>query len=247
MTALAAALTVLAALTWTQRPLRRQLATVLGRTSAATSSRGPRLSQRTVFHLAASLCGIGVCLAIGQWWGIVPGIGIAVLGPRLLARLESRADRERRHVLHRQSADCADLLAACLVSGAPVTTAVDAVARSLGEPIATPLQALVTQMRWGADGRNAWSTLASDPCLGPLARAVVRSLESGAPLANLLPGIADDLRRDAAREAQAAARSAGVRAVAPLAACFLPAFFLLGVVPVVVSLVMPFLTGGPFG
>lgn len=205
------------------------------------------MSQQTVFHLASALCGLGVCLAVKQWWGIAAGVAIAVLGPRLLAKLESRSDRERRQALHRQSADCADLLAACLASGAAVTTAVDAVARSLGEPIALPLRALVTEMLLGADGRVAWSTLTDDPGLGPLARAVVRSMESGAPLAQLLPGIADDLRREVAREAQAAARSAGVRAVAPLAACFLPAFFLLGVVPVVASLVLPFITGGPFG
>lgn len=246
MTALAAVLVVLAVLAWTAPRRRQPLPGLLGRTALASPTRVPRLSQHTVFRLAAALCGLGVCLAVKQWWAVVAGIAIAMLGPRLLAKLESRSDRERRQALHRQSADCADLLAACLASGAPVTTAVDAVARSLGEPIALPLRSLVTEMLLGADGRLAWGTLAHDPGLGPLARAVVRSMESGAPLAQLLPGIADDLRREVAREAQAAARSAGVRAVAPLAACFLPAFFLLGVVPVVVSLVLPFISG-PLG
>jgi hypothetical protein len=32
-----------------------------------------------------------------------------------------------------------------------------------------------------------------------------------------------------------------VRSVAPLAACFLPAFLLIGIVPVVASLALPFL------
>jgi hypothetical protein len=35
---------------------------------------------------------------------------------------------------------------------------------------------------------------------------------------------------------EVAARTAGVRAVIPLVACFLPAFILLGVVPVVAGL-----------
>jgi hypothetical protein len=35
---------------------------------------------------------------------------------------------------------------------------------------------------------------------------------------------------------EVAARSAGVRSVAPLAACYLPAFILLGIVPVVASM-----------
>ena len=42
----------------------------------------------------------------------------------------------------------------------------------------------------------------------------------------------------------AAARAAGVRAVGPLAAAFLPAFLMIGVVPVVVSLALPFLATG---
>ena len=44
------------------------------------------------------------------------------------------------------------------------------------------------------------------------------------------------MRRDRQRAVEVAAQAAGVRAVAPLAACFLPAFLLLGVVPVVASL-----------
>jgi hypothetical protein len=35
---------------------------------------------------------------------------------------------------------------------------------------------------------------------------------------------------------QAAARAAGVRVVAPLALCFLPAYLVIGVVPIVASL-----------
>jgi hypothetical protein len=41
-----------------------------------------------------------------------------------------------------------------------------------------------------------------------------------------------------------AARSAGVRAVAPLGLCFLPAFVLVGVVPTVVGLATAALHGG---
>jgi pilus assembly protein TadC len=55
-------------------------------------------------------------------------------------------------------------------------------------------------------------------------------------LVDVLPVIAEELRRDARVRAEAAARSAGVRAVLPLVACFLPAFLLIGVVPVVASL-----------
>jgi hypothetical protein len=58
------------------------------------------------------------------------------------------------------------------------------------------------------------------------------------PLAQALTRVADDLRARRRGELLAAARVAGVTAVLPLGLCFLPAFALLGVVPVVVSLVV---------
>ena len=81
--------------------------------------------------------------------------------------------------------------------------------------------------------------MAGVPALEPVVAALIRSSESGAPMSTVLARIAEDMRRDRQRTVEVAARSAGVRAVAPLAACFLPAFLLTGVVPVVASL-----TGG---
>ena len=155
--------------------------------------------------------------------------------------MESRRDRERREAMERQAAAAADLLAACLASGAPLATAVAAVGRALGDPIAEPLGTLVASLHLGADPHDAWRGLEAQPGLATLSRAVVRSLASGAPLTRTLPGIAEDLRRRSRSQVEAAARAAGVRAVAPLAACFLPAFLLVGVVPIVASLAMPFL------
>ena len=45
--------------------------------------------------------------------------------------------------------------------------------------------------------------------------------------------LADDERDRARWAAEAAAQRAGVRAIGPLVVCFLPAFVLVGVVPVV--------------
>jgi hypothetical protein len=53
--------------------------------------------------------------------------------------------------------------------------------------------------------------------------------------------VAEDQRDEARSRAEAAARAAGVRSVAPLVACFLPAFILIGIVPVVASLALPLL------
>jgi pilus assembly protein TadC len=76
-----------------------------------------------------------------------------------------------------------------------------------------------------------------------LVRALGRALDSGAPVATTVAAVADEQRRRRRWAAEAAARRAGVLAVAPLALCFLPAFVLLGVVPVVLSIAADVLGG----
>jgi tight adherence protein B len=59
---------------------------------------------------------------------------------------------------------------------------------------------------------------------------------AGVPAAALLRAAADDVRDDVAADALAAAERLGVRLVLPLGTCVLPAFVLVGVVPVVVGI-----------
>ena len=59
---------------------------------------------------------------------------------------------------------------------------------------------------------------------------------AGAPTVGLLLAEAERRRADADAEGRAAAASVAVRLVVPLAVCVLPAFMLLGVVPVLVAL-----------
>jgi len=66
---------------------------------------------------------------------------------------------------------------------------------------------------------------------------VSAAAESGAPLSDVLAGLAEDARARALLAARLRARAVGVRAVLPLGLCFLPAFVLLGVVPLVAGMV----------
>lgn len=66
---------------------------------------------------------------------------------------------------------------------------------------------------------------------------------AGVPAAALLRAAADDVRDDVAAEALAAAERLGVRLVLPLGTCVLPAFVLVGVVPVVVGILSSTVTG----
>jgi pilus assembly protein TadC len=75
------------------------------------------------------------------------------------------------------------------------------------------------------------------PGAARLIAAAVRTSASGAALAGALGRLADDLRADRAVSAESAARRAGVFIVLPLGLCFLPAFILAGLTPVVVAVI----------
>jgi Flp pilus assembly protein TadB len=183
--------------------------------------------------------GCAAAAALALWPGAL-GLGLAtvclVVVPRVIGRLESRRDRRQRELLGRQAPALVDLLAATLASGAPMRSALAAVSAAVDDPARSAVGPVVAALDLGADASLAWQHLADDPVLSPVVTAVVRSERTGAPLATLLAHLAADLRRAPRATVEIAARSAGVRAVLPLAACFLPAFLLLGVVPVVAAL-----------
>jgi pilus assembly protein TadC len=93
----------------------------------------------------------------------------------------------------------------------------------------------VAALRLGADPEAVWREVARIEGLAVLARAFARSQQSGAALADLLPRVADEVRASARARAEARIRTASVRLTAPLGAALLPAFVLLGVVPVAAS------------
>jgi pilus assembly protein TadC len=129
----------------------------------------------------------------------------------------------------------ADLLAAALRAGAPVDRAAAAVADALGGPLGDRLARTARSLRLGAGPPEAWAHLSDVPGAGRLVAAAVRSSASGGALAGALGRLADDLRSDRRVAAEAAARRAGVLIVLPLGLCFLPAFLLAGLVPVIVA------------
>lgn len=196
--------------------------------------------EETVPAWVGTACGIslgvGVAVMIGSAVGVVLGLGAALVLPVLLSRLESRSSRSRRVAIARQLPEVADLLAATLASGAPPGQACRAVAAAVDEPLSSMLDLVSASLRLGASGGEAWSTADPDGSLRPISAAFIRSESSGAPIADLLSAAAGDLRRRHRSAVEVAARSAGVRAVGPLAACFLPAFLLVGAMPVVASM-----------
>lgn len=130
-----------------------------------------------------------------------------------------------------------DLIAAALDVGLAPVGALAAVAVGVPEPDRSRLRRALAMVDIGGDAAAAWRMLADDPVLGPLAHALERSERSGAPIAAAVRGLADEARRERRAARLAEARRVSVRTAVPLGACFLPAFFLIAIVPTVIALV----------
>jgi Flp pilus assembly protein TadB len=184
-----------------------------------------------------------VLLLLGGVLGLVVAAATATAVVAVVPRLPSAAARRANERLEVDLPVAADLIAACLVSGSALPDCLAAVGDALGGPVGELLAEVVAALRLGADPGAVWDPWVTHPSVGPLARVLRRSSRSGAPTAAAVHGVAETLRAARSAAAQARAHGAGVRAVAPLGLCFLPAFLLIGVVPTVIGLATAALAG----
>lgn len=134
-----------------------------------------------------------------------------------------------------------DLAAICLQAGLPTERALELAAQAGGDR--SGLGRLGRALELGGEdpadsaerGRDGPSATAE--ALESVAALIGFSRATGVSLAPLLRGLASDLRRTEHRRRQLAAARLGVQLVIPLGVCILPAFILLGVVPVLLTLV----------
>lgn len=126
------------------------------------------------------------------------------------------------------------LFAACAQAGLPPSAAAAAVADT--HDSASPWHTTAALLALGADPARAWSELRPLPGGADLANLVTLSNSSGSSLAGGCVRIAQRLRAEGKDRATAKAERAGVLIAIPLTAFFLPAFFALGLAPVVISL-----------
>ncbi|WP_157536486.1 type II secretion system F family protein [Kitasatospora mediocidica] len=221
-------------------------ATGLGVGGRAARGRRWPWSWRRLWKESArpGLAGLAVAVAVGGPVGLLVGVLLAVALQRWLPAERSAADRRREHEdaqLVAQLPLASELLAACLSSSATPAQAAAAVAQTVGGPLGARLSAIASELSLGAPPVLCWGRLGDDcPALAPLARCLVRTSVSGAPPAAPLSGLAVAQRATASRAAHERVRRAGVLATAPLGLCFLPAFVLIGIVPVVMGLAASF-------
>ncbi len=195
---------------WVEDPRRRGALCVLAWATVLWLVQGP---------LAAGLAAVPLGLGFSWWVGT----------------LESPSVTRARDQLARDLPVAVDLFAACAYVGRPPGQSLTIVARAIGGPLGVRLDEINARLALGADPYSEWKRVSGDDQLASLARTMLRTLESGAPLVDGLTRLAADRRRERRTHVQMRARTVGVKAAGPLAACFLPAFMLIGVVPTVAS------------
>ena len=202
------------------------------RTGSGPSRHDPQAGGR--LKAPASLgAGFGALMLVGGWLGLAAGLVCAAVVWRILGRMEPAAVRRRRERLERALPHAVDLIAASLAVGSSPTTAVQLVAEAVDPPMRDELAAVTSRLALGVDPVRVWSEVGRHPTLGPLGRRLVRAIDTGSSVSEAMHRLAEDLRRDARADAEARARAVGVKAAAPLGLCLLPAFILVGVVPLV--------------
>ncbi|HET7683597.1 MAG TPA: type II secretion system F family protein [Marmoricola sp.] len=205
-----------------------------GKRSGEVPDRGLLLTLRPAVALGSFLAG---WLVVGGSVGPVAGVVLAGLTWRALGDAEGPAARRRRERLARDLPLGVELLGACVRSGAPVESSLGTVAAAVGGPLGETLRGVEHRLALGLDPLTVWRQLAAQPTLAPLGRAVARSHESGASVVEAIEALSADLREQSRTEAQVRANAVEVRAAAPLGVCFLPAFLLIGVVPLIAGVV----------
>jgi Flp pilus assembly protein TadB len=207
------------------------LLTTSAPTVASFRSRPTRSSTgrlRRVF-LAAVILAAGV-VAIGGAVGIA--VGVAGAGVVAMVRPVANVPAINADDL----AVVVDLVAGCLAAGASLPDALDAAAVAAEDTLRTACTGVAAELRAGTPPEEAWQSWLADPGLAPVARTAVRTMQTGAAAAADLQRTSARLRARRRAQAQQRVSQASVWLVVPLGLCFLPAFVLVAVVPLVIGL-----------
>ena len=222
-----AAVLVAAAAALVARPSRARLRLRLGRPARARLTHRSSPTQVRLVGAASALVGLAT---FGPSVALTVGVVVVV---SLLVRRVARARRQRVEV---DVALSIDLLGAAVACGSLPALALAAVAPGGGGPVGQVFAEAATALSLGVDPALVWARVGTAvPALGPAARACARAASSGAGVADELFRLAAAARADAQVRRRRRLERAGVWLVLPLGLCFLPAFVLVAVVPVVLS------------
>ncbi|QDP95121.1 type II secretion system F family protein [Microlunatus elymi] len=166
-------------------------------------------------------------------WLTAPPVAAAMI--IFLGKVERPAARRRRERMIEELPHILELMAAAMSAGLPLRAAVREVAAVSDGPLAEDLAEVVKNVDLGRAESEAWRGLRTHPTLGRVSIDLARSVDSGTMVVATLRRYAQTARRDRRGVLEARAKTVGVKSVPPLMVCFVPAFFLVCVIPSVVT------------
>ncbi|MGO1973540.1 MAG: type II secretion system F family protein [Propionibacteriaceae bacterium] len=201
-------------------------------------SPGHRAALAVASGIAVGLT--GSTLGLG-WPSAGLAVAVAALAGCVSGRIETTVTRRHREGIVRDLPEVCGLLAAALRAGLPLRGAVEQVVAVIDGPLCDELAQVLDNVRAGQPESEAWRALTGHEPLRRLALDLARSTDSGTALAEVLSEHGRMARTAAQADRRTKARAAGVRSVLPLCVCFLPAFFLIGIAPVIAAGISAFL------
>ena len=207
-----------------------------------TALAGPRLSARVLAFLP--LIGVGLAVLVDasvlRVFATPLGIGLLALGGLLTATGRWWMRRLVAHALEAPDPTALTLHAvrAAMGAGADVASALAAVSVALAPEV--EFAATAERMRGVAldlAGGEIWGDAWNGAGLAALEKALRLPWERGAHAGPLLAAVADGESLRRRRAAQVAAGELAVRLTMPLAVCLLPAFVVVGIVPLLAALI----------
>jgi Flp pilus assembly protein TadB len=186
--------------------------------------------------LWSALAGVAAVVFVSGPAGVPAGAAAAITTWVVIGRAETPSVRVRRRAVARDLPHVVALFAAALRSGAAPADAIDQVCRALPGPASDRLSGVTARLSLGLDPEQVWSSLVDDPPLVGLGRTLARAHATGAPVVAAVERLAEEISRAGRAEAEERARAVGVQAAVPLGLCLLPAFVLIGIVPLAVAL-----------
>ena len=233
-------------------PRRRSMSARVGEVvplRSATRAKLARIAGDHADHVAGSklllaVAGFGAAFVLAP----TPTVFVAaplfvVAGWRAPHLTLQRRGREREERVRATLPDALDLLAACALAGMGIDQALRVVTNESSGPLGDALGEMVRGLDAGMPRAAAYELFAKTapaPEVRSLVRALRRAERYGTPVAPVLVAQAREARARRRTEADEAARAAPVKMLFPLVLCFLPAFVLLTVAPIVLTALRSF-------
>ncbi len=210
------------------------------------SPRSQLIENPVVRWVISVLVGAAIAWFVGSSLAAATvGLAITVGCQRALSRREPADVRLRREQFTEWLPYAAVLLGALIRVGWPTGRAAATVGDAIQGAVGQRFKHIGAELELGASP-EVWSAHLGDVAeAAPLIRAVMRSSESGSALSGACERLAKQLRAQRELVGQGQAARVSLAMIAPLTVCFLPAFVLIGVVPLIASVLTEVLQAFP--